>query len=1147
GRSERPRRGTKRVRSGARAAAGPHLGRPPPPPPAPRPRRARAAPARGCRMLVGARLQRRRRQLQQQQQPRRRQPLLWPMNADPPPPPPWLWMVPGSARLLGLGAGVLPPPVLLASAQPLTAPPLPGLPGCWPAPGEPLLPLLPLPSAPDHAAAAAAAAAHHPALSGQVKRPRPASASAPLVPSPSRPLWPARRAPAVAVLRAGASAQPGRPASEAKFTLRRPVLPLGGLGRVWAGPWPSAALRAPPESGVGARTSLARVAVQREVLKWPPEPACGRGPGLTHLPELTTFTRCSPSRPGLRLQAAPCVVLGLQLVLGWGDGLARRGHCSHGQWRKAEKALAIFHTCGCQSTSRGKRREDRLSGGDPASPRVPWVASRSARTRRNTAQMGEQRRLLPSSRHAAGRARSGHLLMALCSEWLLGGHSPPIGLSPSCTVELVPIFPHVCPAALPRPVGKGWIDKRTPDCKLFLNNSFALDSTWIYPEDSRWLHGHDRPRLLTSQVAVALCRPAPASRPLPAVAAVAPQPVPGACPGGPNIAFAAAAVVSVDPQGPPGPPGVQPCHVLAWAPLKAPRRPGLLSGRSREPGRAPRPPALLLHPERASPAGDPGDQEPPGLLVSSEDGAAKGSRPVASTPVPGCVVWTGDDRVFFFNPTMQLSVWEKPGDLRSHGDLERILGDPPHKRKLQAAAAEMDGGGPGSRTPPRTLLPLEQRAAHFRDMLLQRGVSAFSTWGKELHKIVFDPRYLLLNSEERRQIFEQFVKTRAKEESREKRSKLLLAREGFRRLLEESKVSPRGGRLLPPTECQSSWAPLEPRVARRAGAASPPARLPNLGCARRPRARLPNLGCARRPRAPAAQLRPWSSRPRLLAAAPGPSRGAGHAVHGAPLGPLGLATARPRGCPAPQVPGRVSLRQAGSQGDGRGARRTRSSLGSASRPRAWTSRGFRAGFRPVLLYRGGVRTEPHTVFTRAPCAALVAASRSPHLRGPGPRACGRSSSGRCPARGPAGQPWAPVLGCPPGPCAALPAGPAWPGPAPLVPLSEAPWPQHSRGWERGRSTPAAGADVGGQRGRRSRRARASSGRRGVAGLRPSGRGQVSREPCWVVGCDGAGAGVWGSRAPPSGGSRWQGGSQPGQQPWGQGSAGSTCTERSPGP
>lgn len=43
------------------------------------------------------------------------------------------------------------------------------------------------------------------------------------------------------------------------------------------------------------------------------------------------------------------------------------------------------------------------------------------------------------------------------------------------------------------------------------------------------------------------------------------------------------------------------------------------------------------------------------------------------------------------------------------------------------------------------------------------------------------------------QIFEQFVKTRVKEEYKEKRSKLLLAKEEFRKLLEESKVSPRYG------------------------------------------------------------------------------------------------------------------------------------------------------------------------------------------------------------------------------------------------------------------------------------------------------------------------------------------------------------------
>ncbi|KAM5321923.1 LOW QUALITY PROTEIN: transcription elongation regulator 1-like protein [Glossophaga mutica] len=506
------------------------------------------------------------------------------MNADPPPPP-WVWMVPGSAGLLRLGAGVAPQPLLLATAQPPAAPLLPGPPG-WQAPGEPLLPLVPLPSAPDHAAAAAA---HH--------------------------------------------------------------LPL-----------------------------------------------------------------------------------------------------LHGQW---------------------------LFGGPPLS----------------------------------------------------------VGLSPSSTAELVPVFPPACPSALPPPVGKSWLHRRMPNCKVFVDDSFALDSAWLYPEDSRGFPGREKPPFLAGPLALSLCRPVPARRPLPAVV-LAPQPAPGGChnslkPVGasPTIAIAAAAMVSADPEGRGGPSPSQehPCHFLTLAPIRLPLRTAPFSERRRGRGPTPCPPGLLLPADRKSPARGEGRKEPPSILVAGEDGAAKGSRPVASTPVPGspwCVVWTGDDRVFFFNPTMQLSVWEKPVDLRHRGDLNRIIRDPPHKRKRRAAAAdhsdgsssedgsedptvktkrnrtegrcvspgpeEAEGKDKGPRTPPpQILLPLEERATHFRDMLLERGVSAFSTWEKELHKIVFDPRYLLLNPEERKQIFEQFVKTRIKEEYKEKKSKLLLAKEEFKKLLEESKVSPR--------------------------------------------------------------------------------------------------------------------------------------------------------------------------------------------------------------------------------------------------------------------------------------------------------------------------------------------------------------------
>lgn len=70
--------------------------------------------------------------------------------------------------------------------------------------------------------------------------------------------------------------------------------------------------------------------------------------------------------------------------------------------------------------------------------------------------------------------------------------------------------------------------------------------------------------------------------------------------------------------------------------------------------------------------------------------------------------------------------------------------------------------------------------------LLYFQVSAFSTWEKELHKIVFDPRYLLLTSKERKQVFEKYVKERAEEERREKRNKMKERKEQFQKLLEEA-------------------------------------------------------------------------------------------------------------------------------------------------------------------------------------------------------------------------------------------------------------------------------------------------------------------------------------------------------------------------
>uniref|UniRef100_A0A8C9V5R3 Transcription elongation regulator 1 n=1 Tax=Scleropages formosus TaxID=113540 RepID=A0A8C9V5R3_SCLFO len=209
-------------------------------------------------------------------------------------------------------------------------------------------------------------------------------------------------------------------------------------------------------------------------------------------------------------------------------------------------------------------------------------------------------------------------------------------------------------------------------------------------------------------------------------------------------------------------------------------------------------------------------QEPKEEEMTEEERAAQKAKPVATTPIPGtpwCVVWTGDDRVFFYNPTTRLSMWDRPEELIGRADrgLEdsRKLGEHSalekriSKEELEAAAAEaledepikakkrkkedvkeadtekeaaMEAEIKAARE--RAVVPLEARMKQFRDMLLERGVSAFSTWEKELHKIVFDPRYLLLNPKERKQVFDQYVKTR-----------LMQAKEEFKKMMEEAKLN----------------------------------------------------------------------------------------------------------------------------------------------------------------------------------------------------------------------------------------------------------------------------------------------------------------------------------------------------------------------
>ncbi|XP_051955777.1 transcription elongation regulator 1-like [Xyrauchen texanus] len=218
--------------------------------------------------------------------------------------------------------------------------------------------------------------------------------------------------------------------------------------------------------------------------------------------------------------------------------------------------------------------------------------------------------------------------------------------------------------------------------------------------------------------------------------------------------------------------------------------------------------------------------------MTEEEKAAQKAKPVATNPIPGtpwCVVWTGDERVFYYNPTTRLSMWDRPEELVGRADVDKYIQEPPHKRgqdnnkkigiskesletepfteenledepskakkRKKDDAKEMEAEKDASveaelkAARDRALVPLEARMNQFRDMLLERGVSAFSTWDKELHKIVFDPRYLLLNPKERKQVFDQYVKTRAEEERKEKKNKLMQAKDDFRKMMEDAKLN----------------------------------------------------------------------------------------------------------------------------------------------------------------------------------------------------------------------------------------------------------------------------------------------------------------------------------------------------------------------
>ncbi|XP_016365839.1 transcription elongation regulator 1-like protein [Sinocyclocheilus rhinocerous] len=453
-------------------------------------------------------------------------------------------------------------------------------------------------------------------------------------------------------------------------------------------------------------------------------------------------------------------------------------------------------------------------------------------------------------------------------QWEIPSRPHVLGFQPSASVDLLPVFPHVYRTVLPPHYGKRWVEKRVPDYKATVTLPYRREKEVL--DVCKHIHTVSSLRANSTKLHLLKVHISVRRRYKELVElAVSNTKVMGLIPSCPvaikrvgsskRFALAAAAMMAMDSDVAQGPSvsSAQPLHLLSLSPIKIPfltaphagtrsswegllgpilpsritavtslTAPGvtLLTGNWKKQKATNKilelkkpscTDALVLH---RDPNPEAKAEDGPFIVSMDEDSSLQDKRPVASTPIPGspwCVVWTGDDRGFFFNPTMHLSVWEKPVDLKDRGDLNRIIEDPPHKRKKDSLddGSNVDADGDdeeehSSKTKRykldhpveceekngsslRMVLPLELRIGHFRDMLLERGVSAFSTWEKELHKIVFDPRYLLLSPEERKQIYDQFVKARMNEEHKEKKCKLQQAKEEYRKLLEESKITSR--------------------------------------------------------------------------------------------------------------------------------------------------------------------------------------------------------------------------------------------------------------------------------------------------------------------------------------------------------------------
>lgn len=243
---------------------------------------------------------------------------------------------------------------------------------------------------------------------------------------------------------------------------------------------------------------------------------------------------------------------------------------------------------------------------------------------------------------------------------------------------------------------------------------------------------------------------------------------------------------------------------------------------------------------------------------ANNDGKPK-MKPVSITAIPNtpwCVVWTDKGRVFYFNPTTNVSVWVRPVELRDREEVDKLVNTPPanltvsstsdsQQQPSTTSSSQASGkttdlesqssklvspqpekkmkldinislGDSNSRiaqastniapkvvkkevaseiekeaAKKRDTIPLEERIEIFSKMLEEKEVDYTSTFQRELSKIVFDPRYLLLTSSERRQIFDKFCSDKTEQQQKKRRELIKTVTNNFKALLSEADLNSR--------------------------------------------------------------------------------------------------------------------------------------------------------------------------------------------------------------------------------------------------------------------------------------------------------------------------------------------------------------------